>query len=380
MNMCELRCRAVLPGVAVGVAVIAIGVRLALDSARLTALFAIGLLLGVTLYHGSFSFAGACRRLIVHGEYRAIRAQLIMLAVASVAFAPLLAAGEFGGRALTGAFAPVGVSMVLGALLFGLGMQLAGGCGSGTLYTVGGGSPRMLFVLAAFCGGGFWASLHLSAWQSLPEWAPVVLGQRYGWGWAAALQAALLGAVAWAMRRGADPPSAARFNVWCGPWPLLLAALVLAACNVATLMLAGHPWSITWGFTLWGAKVSQALGWNPDTSAFWSQPFQRGALDGAVLADVTSLMDIGILLGAAMAAMLAGRFSPDWRIPPRSLCAALLGGLAMGYGARLSYGCNIGAFFSGVASTSLHGWLWIVAAMAGSWIGVRLRPRFGLVN
>ena len=59
---------------------------------------------------------------------------------------------------------------------------------------------------------------------------------------------------------------------------------------------------------------------------------------------------------------------------------AVIGGLAMGYGARLAFGCNIGAFFSGIASTSLHGWLWIVCALAGTWIGVRLRPYFGLQN
>jgi uncharacterized membrane protein YedE/YeeE len=30
--------------------------------------------------------------------------------------------------------------MVFGAFLFGIGMQLAGGCASGTLFTVGGGA------------------------------------------------------------------------------------------------------------------------------------------------------------------------------------------------------------------------------------------------
>jgi hypothetical protein len=50
----------------------------------------------------------------------------------------------------------------------------------------------------------------------------------------------------------------------------------------------------------------------------------------------------------------------------------------MGYGARLSYGCNIGAYFSGIASGSLHGWLWIVCALAGNWAGVWLRPLFGM--
>jgi len=29
----------------------------------------------------------------------------------------------------------------------------------------------------------------------------------------------------------------------------------------------------------------------------------------------------------------------------------------LGYGARLAYGCNIGAYFSGIASASVHGWL-----------------------
>ena len=58
--------------------------------------------------------------------------------------------------------------------------------------------------------------------------------------------------------------------------------------------------------------------------------------------------------------------------------AAVIGGLVMGYGARLAYGCNIGAFFSGIASTSLHGWLWIAAALPGNWVGIKLRPWFGL--
>jgi uncharacterized membrane protein YedE/YeeE len=67
-----------------------------------------------------------------------------------------------------------------------------------------------------------------------------------------------------------------------------------------------------------------------------------------------------------------------WRVPARSLAAAIVGGLLLGYGARLAYGCNIGAYFSGIASGSLHGWVWLVAAFAGNAVGVRLRPFCGL--
>jgi hypothetical protein len=121
-----------------------------------------------------------------------------------------------------------------------------------------------------------------------------------------------------------------------------------------------------------------AVGWSPSGADFWSGGFQAAALRSSVLADTTTVMDIGLVLGAMLAAMLAGRFGHRRHITIRSLLAAILGGLAMGYGARIAYGCNIGAFFSGVASTSLHGWLWIACALVGSWIGVHLRPWFGL--
>jgi uncharacterized membrane protein YedE/YeeE len=52
----------------------------------------------------------------------------------------------------------------------------------------------------------------------------------------------------------------------------------------------------------------------------------------------------------------------------------------MGYGARLAYGCNIGAYIGGVASFSLHGWVWLVMALLGTGAGLKLRPWFGLSN
>ena len=48
--------------------------------------------------------------------------------------------------------------------------------------------------------------------------------------------------------------------------------------------------------------------------------------------------------------------------------------------ARIAYGCNVGVFVSGVASGSLHGWLWIVAALPGCWLGIRLRRSFGMAD
>ena len=163
-----------------------------------------------------------------------------------------------------------------------------------------------------------------------------------------------------------------------GPWPLVGAGLVLAILNVATLLVAGHPWSITYGFGLWGAKIADAVGIPVATWEFWTWPAQAQALNSSVLTDNTSVMDFGIILGAGLAAALAGKFAPKAKLPLGSLIAAAVGGILMGYGARLSFGCNIGALFSGIASGSLHGWLWFACAFVGSFIGIWARPLFGL--
>ncbi len=355
---------------------------------RLGVLFAVGGLLGITLYHAAFGFTSAYRRAIVARDVSGVAAQLVMLGLAMVLFAPVLAEGEALGRGVSGAVAPVGVQVAVGSFLFGLGMQLGGGCGSGTLYTAGGGSTRMLVTLAAFVAGAFWGSLDLAFWGRLPSLGSISLARSLGWGWALALQLAFLAAIWLALR--AYAAGAEQRPLWpggmnwrrllAGPWPLLLGAVLLAVLNWATLLVAGHPWSITWAFSLWGAKTAQALGWDPAASGFWTGRFQAAALEEGIFRDVTSIMNIGIMLGALSAAGLAGRFAPVWRVPLRSLLAAVIGGLLMGYGARLAFGCNIGAFFSGVASASLHGWLWIAFALGGTWAGVRLRPFFGLAD
>lgn len=356
-------------------------------------LFIIGGLLGMALYHAAFGFTSAYRSLITLGDTTGVRAQLVMLALGTLLFAPVLAAGSAFGEGVAGAVAPAGVSVAVGAFLFGVGMQLGAGCGSGTLYALGGGNGRMAVTLLAFCAGAFWASLHMQWWQDLPAPPSISLGAKLGWPTAVALQLGFLAILAWALNRwrgraaalgAADQASspAARDRRWqriiTGPWPLYGGAVALAVLNGLTLVVAGHPWSITWAFTLWPAKLVTAAGWSLADSPFWSSPFQARALEASVFADTTSVMDFGIIIGAMAAAGLAGRFALNLRVPWRSLLAAIIGGVLMGYGARIAYGCNIGAFFSGIASTSLHGWLWILAALPGCILGTRLRPHFGL--
>jgi uncharacterized membrane protein YedE/YeeE len=358
------------------------------ESWRLGALFLVGGLLGVSLYHGMFGFTAAYRNAIVHRDVSGVSAQLVMVGLATLLFAPTIAAGNVFGHTVAGAVAPVGLQVAAGSFLFGLGMQLAGGCGSGTLYTLGGGSTRMAVTLLTFCAGGFLGSLDMGRWEAAPSWGPISILEEVGWPIAIAIQFGVLallwiGLRLWARgmeQRGLWNHTLDWRRILTGPWPLLWSASLLAVLNWMTLLIAGHPWSITWAFTLWGAKVAAILGWDPATSALWSVGFPAQALARSIFQDVTSVMDIGIVSGALAAAGLARRFAPSTKVSLRSVLAAALGGVLMGYGARIAFGCNIGAFFSGAASTSLHGWLWLLCAVAGTWVGIRLRPAFGLKN
>ena len=354
---------------------------------RQALLFLVGGLFGITLYHAAFGFTSAWRVVILERRGAGLRAQMVMLALAVVLFFPALAAGTLFDAPVRGNIAPAGTSVVIGAFLFGIGMQLGGGCASGTLFTAGGGDARMLVTLAFFIVGATVATLHLDCWFALPSFPATSIVDTLGlWpALAASLFAfasiAILSAVLERHRHGrleqpAPPTRRGWPRVLQGPWPLVCGAVLLALLNYATLALAGRPWGITSAFSLWGAKILQGVGMDVAQWPFWQRASNAEALAAPVWQDVTSVMDIGIVLGAFLAAGLAGRFAPSLRIPLRSLVAAIAGGLLLGYGARLAYGCNIGAYFSGIASGSLHGWLWLVAAFLGNSVGVRLRPIF----
>lgn len=356
---------------------------------RQGALFVLGGGLGLVLYHALFGFTSAWRVLIADGRGAGLRAQMLMLAVAVTLFFPALAHGSLFGQAVHGEYGAVGVSVLVGAFLFGIGMQLGGGCASGTLYTAGGGNTRMLVTLAAFIIGSAVGALHLPWWSAQPNIGSISLIDVFGWAPALAISLAVFAAIAAATRliekrkhgsllRGSEPSHRGWRRALQGPWPLLAGAIALAIGNFATLWLAGRPWGVTSAFALWGSKLFALAGSDVASWGYWQVPARAASLHQSVFADITSVMDFGIVLGALVAAGLAGKFAPSWHIPLRSLFAAVVGGLLLGYGARLAYGCNIGAYFSGIASGSLHGWLWLIAAFAGSILGTRLRPLFGL--
>jgi len=207
----------------------------------------------------------------------------------------------------------------------------------------------MWLTLAAFIAGATLAAWDAARWLDWPALPPISLPALFGTWPALLLSLAVLALVWWVstwlerQRHGAVEALAWRGgNLLRGPWPLVWGAVGLALLNFATLWIAGRPWAITAAFPLWGSRAVEALGWDdPAFWTYWEDPTRAEAILRPLLADRTTVMNLGLMAGAFFAAALAGH-KAGWRWPrPGEAAASVIGGLLLGYGAVLAYGCNV---------------------------------------
>lgn len=337
------------------------------------ALFLVAVGIGVVFVRSQFGFSYTWRVLVTHGDGRGIRAQMLWIGLCLLPFAVLT--GAVGGVDAGGIVAnvrPLTVGVVVGAVAFGVGMQLGGACTSGSLVGSGQGNSVSLVSLLGFVAGALWAASHIPLWQALP--ALPAFSFFYEWGGVGVVVMALAaGGVAWLTRRlpqkplPSAPPSSRRMS-------LAVAAVWLAVLTTALLALAQQPWGILNGLTIAGGKALVAGGYEEiEFWDYWSR-FASGSevLHAGWFAHSQFLTTVGMVAGVFVAAVAGGAFSLR-RGAAKNYGWAAAGGVLMGYGAQISYGCNIGSYISALSSGSAHGWLWLAFAFVGTLIGVRVR-------
>ena len=140
-------------------------------------------------------------------------------------------------------------------------------------------------------------------------------------------------------------------------WPVWIAGLLLGMGNVLLFAYA-RPWSVASGARNWGDWLFNATG-VMETNVISPHLFS------------TSLTNIGIILGALVAALLASQFQVRMA-PARELLKGLIGGALMGIGAVLAFGCNVGGFFSAISALSMGGVAMMFGLMIGAVIGLKL--------
>ena len=147
-------------------------------------------------------------------------------------------------------------------------------------------------------------------------------------------------------------------KVFGRPWGLVPSALIIGSLNVF-LFAFDKPWTASDGMRNWGDWLFQSVRISNQIDLL--PPWLYSG----------SVLNLGLLLGGLSAALLSREFA--FRPAPASeLVKGALGGLLMGWGAMLSFGCNIGGFFSALSALSLSG----IGMMAGLFLGAFLSTRY----
>ncbi|MDL2219249.1 YeeE/YedE family protein [Ruminococcaceae bacterium OttesenSCG-928-O06] len=164
--------------------------------------------------------------------------------------------------------------------------------------------------------------------------------------------------------------------IFKNPFTYVTGAILLSIFQVVTLAVTGEPWGVSGTFANWGAWLYQLVGGNVDKWYYFSSEGAQATLARGFLDDPGTMRNLGIIFGALAATLLASQFKLKKIKSIRQVVAAVLGGLMMGYGARLAFGCNIGALFSGIASLSVSGWVYAIFLFVGAFVGSKLLAKF----
>ncbi len=164
--------------------------------------------------------------------------------------------------------------------------------------------------------------------------------------------------------------------VFKNPFTYVTGAVLLSIFQIALFAYSGNPWGVSGAFANWGAWIYELFGGSVEKWYYFSSSGAQATLKSGFLNNSGTWMNLGIIFGALLAALLASQFKFKKIKALRQVIAAILGGLLMGYGARLAGGCNVGALFSGIASLSLSGWVFALFLFAGAFIGSKLLAKF----
>lgn len=159
-------------------------------------------------------------------------------------------------------------------------------------------------------------------------------------------------------------------------WPYITGALLLSIFQIVTIAVTGNPWGVSAVLANWGAWLFEAVGGSVDKWYYFSSEGAQAVLERGFLKDPGTMRNVGIIVGALFAAFAASGFKIKKIKSWKQVVAAILGGLLMGYGARIGFGCNIGALYSGIASLSVSGWVYGIFLFLGAIVGSKLLVKY----
>ncbi|BDR71522.1 transporter [Clostridium tetani] len=379
----------------------------------------IGLTIGYVMQRSRFGFAGGIRKLYLTGDSSLTKALMFLFSITLIITAAIhygayvngadvyYRAVESGVAAIPGSdyVEPANLATILGGIVFGIGMMLGGGCASGTLTDAGEGEGRGLIVLFFFCTGALWGAHDMPWWkQSIFFQVKKQLYLPDIFGYMGTIIISLLGYLCIYIiakkyedkRRRENTLSLEQYADWekelsqpaeykffsretyhkffVKRWSYYTGAVCIMIMFVTILVTTGTSWGVTAVFAEWAGWFYQSLGLIDISTWPWFEGMMP-TMKAGFFNDPGSMRNAGILIGALISPLLAGRFSFKKGFKLRDVVFYAIGGLMMGYGARIALGCNVGALYSGLSNMSLSGWAFLPSLTIGGILGVNLAKK-----
>ncbi len=384
----------------------------------------VGMGLGYTLTRALFGFAGSANRAYNGGSTKLLRALMLMFFLTSLMTGVILFAGGAENYGLW--INQINLGLVIGGLLFGIGMAFCMCCASGVLTDIPISPARGLITIFFFGVGVFigfplqatqgWITntlVHSSSYESgvfLPDLFKS--GGMNGYVGAIILTGALcllvsgLGKAYENYRRkngtytGIDsetvqekeeieilqdsaeiPPlsETSVYRLFAKPWTLKTGAFVIAILFTTLMVVTKGGWGASTPYGHWFGRLLLLFGASPESiTAFTHQgpdPFTVPFFSNPMNVQNTSII-LGALIASLMMGVFVKQFKEGWKITPKEIALYVAGGLFMGLGTRLSGGCNVGALYTPIAQFSLSGWIYLIFLFSGGMLGNAIKKRF----
>ena len=360
-------------------------------------LFFTGVLIGFVFIYFNFGFAGYWSSFWKNRETIGVRSHLWLLAFGTLIFFPALTFLPENGIDATGAVRPYGLNVLIGAALFGVGMAISNACSSGTIRLMGEFKLRYYWVFFWMIIGGTFAASESENWMNWEAWGIFSLATDLHWSVGLLTNLSVIAALyiffLWIeKRKHGNAPAIVSFNKKANHFnklevsPLLWATLFLVLLNLVILILSAYPWAISWIFPKLGILGIQFFEL-PFEWDFWeyTASYESG-LAKPWSQDNIMLTTLGLFTGIVAYHLLSKSFPIETTTEVKGvksikfthLLTPIIAGSLMGFGAVISFGCNIGGFFSAIISGSLHGWLWLISAFFALGITTLIISKFEL--
>jgi uncharacterized membrane protein YedE/YeeE len=401
-------------GIGVLIAMIIFAVSQYSKDSKLGLFLITGLILGYILTRSRYGFAGGVRRIYFTGDGSLTKALLLMFALSIIATAGIHFAAAQKGAVVafragegdsvipgSGFVQSANLATIIGGILFGIGMIFGGGCASGTLTDSGEGEVRAWIVVLFFCIGGILGTVRGPWWkESLFSkiGTTVYLPDVFGYVGTVILSLLLLliiytftkkyenkrkneGSLVmddyedW--QKPLPEPKEYKFfsketyhKFFVERWSFYTGGVLVALMFIFIINTTGSSWGASGPYTLWGIWLFQKFGID-----FSTNPALAGSVEtvkNGLLNHPVSIRNVGIIFGSTIALLLAGNFKFNFDFKGKDVLFYAIGGILMGYGAKVAGGCNVGALYSGIANFSLSGWFFLVAMTIGGIIGSKI--------